>query len=193
MPIAYEDYFAEEAASAAAVPYIPGSLQLSSPYIIEGTVYGNANHDHLTPFIPRTDVTIDGVVWRRSLTGAANVYVGLFDSAGQLLTDCAVDANTTAGLRAVGTTPIALVAGNLYYIGINQSDAILSTHRLSSVQVAQTAWLARYGILAGLGATSAGSVSKARTNAAFPSTIDLTGYSNLTNDAALVAGVRVQA
>lgn len=79
------------------------------------------NYDILLPFTPVADVTIDQVCWYRVDATAANVYVGIYDNDGNLLTDCAVDADTTVGVHEVSTTSVALTGGTTYYLAINHS------------------------------------------------------------------------
>ena len=77
---------------------------------------------YLVPFVVRRAVTIDAVWWWRSLSTAANFYVGILEADGTVVTDCAVDSNTVAGLHSVATTPVRLVPTELYYHAVNASE-----------------------------------------------------------------------
>ncbi|MEM9584788.1 MAG: hypothetical protein AAGA08_16880 [Pseudomonadota bacterium] len=78
----------------------------------------------LLPFYVRERVTLDGVAWYRNNTNASNVYVGILDSDGDAITDCAVDSNITAGIHIVSTTNVALDPSSLYYFALNASVAV---------------------------------------------------------------------
>jgi hypothetical protein len=147
------------------------------------TVY-TANKDFLTPFMVRADVILDEVFWLRANTTAANVYVGIYGATGTLLTDCAVDANTTVGYHAVSTTAITLKAGNIYYLALNQSAAVAGSDAIAQGDPQYT-WqllkaMAVYDIR--MSATTpgpdsiSGGFEKSRTNAALLSTQTMSGW-----------------
>ena len=92
----------------------------------------SANRDYLFPFIPRVDVTVDEIGWVRANGSAADVYVGIYDLTGDLLTDCAVDSATGTGLHAVSTTPVSLTGGETYLMGVNQSAAVVNSDLVAS-------------------------------------------------------------
>jgi hypothetical protein len=91
----------------------------------------SANELAIQPFVARGDVTVNEVGWWRANTTAANVYVGIYDKSGTLLTDCAVDAVTTQGLHAVNTTNVDLTGGEKYYFACNQSAGVICGAPLS--------------------------------------------------------------
>lgn len=141
-----------------------------------------ANQDTLMPFIPHSDVTIDGVAWVRDIGTAANVYVGVYSAAGALLTNCAVDADVTPGTHVVSCTAVALLKNTKYYFAWNAS-ADCASGRLCAD--AASTYPREYGIeqdlaaAANLGATLASfptSYGKARTNAALLSTLTMSGF-----------------
>ena len=138
--------------------------------------------DWLAPFTPHTTVSIDGVAWLRDITTAANVYVGIYNAAGSLLTDCAVDADTVVGTKVIATTPVTLTKGQKYYFAWNAS-ADCASHRTNAD--ASATFSTDYGIepdlaaAATIGGTIAASTvgySKARANAALPSTQTMSGW-----------------
>jgi hypothetical protein len=149
----------------------------------------SSGRDYLLPFMPRADVTVDEIGWVRATTGGANVYVGIYDTGGNLLTDCAVDSDTTQGLHAVSTTAVDLVAGTLYYLAVNQSATVVNSVAMStSTGTLQDAYL--LGIMqVGFDTTNGGSLPsafydelatgvsyKARTTAALSDPLTLTGF-----------------
>lgn len=158
-----------------------------------------ANEDILVPFIPPADVSIDSVDWIRNSTSAANVYVGIYDAAGTLLTDCAVDSVTTAGLHQVDTTNADLTGGNLYYWCLNQSSSVAVIDNYSAGDIEVEAAIHRFSrgeqvnlaMLSSLPSEArslAYFVSKARTNAALLSSLTLTGWTASASDI-IAAGV----
>lgn len=84
-----------------------------------------SNELGIQPFVPHADVTVNEIGWWRGNTLAANVYVGIYDKDGNLLTDCAVDSVTTQGLHAVDTTDVELTGGEKYYFACNQSAQVI--------------------------------------------------------------------
>lgn len=109
------------------VPYLPDALNTFAPSTTGTVTSFTAGTDWLAPFSVRQAVTIDGVFWHRQDPTAANVYVGIYDDALNLLTDCAVDADMTApAFHVVSTTPITLIPGKVYYFAINQSVIVAS-------------------------------------------------------------------
>lgn len=105
----------------AVVPYLTDALNTFAPCTL-GSATLTVNTDWLAPFSVREPVTIDGVFWYRDSATAANVYVGIYDKDLNLLTDCAVDADTTAAAyHVVPTTPVTLLPGKIYYHALNQS------------------------------------------------------------------------
>lgn len=164
----------------AGINYPSNVPQIVSPLNSVAAVTSCAvNTDYLIPFLCRADVSVDAVWWQRGNTSAGNVYVGLYDADGTLLTDCAVDADTTAGFHSVSTTPVALTAGSLYYLAMNQSVQVVVCDNGTGADGELTYWLLNgvpaYDIRmttttpSGLNIAAA-SFSKARTNAALPST-----------------------
>lgn len=81
----------------------------------------SANEDYFVPLQVRAEVTIDEVFWIRHAATAGNVYVGICDASGNVLTDCAVDSDTTIGLHAVSTTPVTLSPSTQYFLMFNSS------------------------------------------------------------------------
>lgn len=162
------------------IAYPSNVPQIVSPLNNVGAVTACAvNIDYLIPFLCRADVNIDAVWWSRGNTSAGNVYVGLYDADGTLLTDCAVDADTTAGFHSVSTTPVALTAGSLYYLAMNQSVQVVVCDSGIISDAEYTYWLLngvpafdiRMTTTTPSGSNIAtASFSKARTNAALPST-----------------------
>ena len=111
----------------AAINYASGRYYQQHPIqrADTATTLVGANDICVVPFIPFNDVTVSEVGYWREGTTAADVYVGIYDASGTLLTDCAVDTDTTQGLHAVSTTNVDLTGGNKYYIAINQSAQVL--------------------------------------------------------------------
>lgn len=147
------------------------------------------NYDILLPFVPPADVTIKSVNWMRVATNAANVYVGIYNNSGTLLTDCAVDTGTTTGLHEVSTTHTDLTAGNLYWYALNQSSSVANIDTRGTSDIDYHGVYNRF--LAGQqpdfkiysGGTApttssqiSGVMRKSRTNAALLSTITLSGF-----------------
>ena len=167
-----------------AAPYIAGKIY---GFTSAGTVAATAsvvNEDRIFPFIPRRNATLDKVCWYRDNTSAGNAYVGVYSSAGILLTDCAVDADTTVGWHAVDTTNLALVSTQAYYLCINVSVDIAGTMTVNqnlpaTAGAIDLAYLQDAGIATDLGATTQYIVSKARTNAALLSTLTLSGFTGV--------------
>lgn len=173
------DLIVEEIAMAG-INYPSNVPQIVSPLNGVAAVTACAvNTDYLIPFLCRADVSVDAVWWQRGNTSAGNVYVGLYDADGTLLTDCAVDADTTAGFHSVSTTPVALTAGSLYYLAINQSVQVVVCDSCIITDGEYSYWLLN-GVPAydirmttstptGINMAAA-SFSKARTNAALLAT-----------------------
>lgn len=113
-------------------PYLSDALNTFLPASSATTTSFTLGTDWLVPFTVREQVTIDAVWWHRGNTTAANVYVGIYNSDGALLTDCAVDADTTAGYHTVSTTPVTLVPNRVYYGAVNQSVQVASRGTVSS-------------------------------------------------------------
>jgi hypothetical protein len=142
------------------------------------------NQDHLLPFIPRADVTIDAVWWHRLSATVANVYVGIYDATGNLLTDCAVDADTTVGLHSVATTAVTLDAGQIYYLALNQSAAVVASDTVATADAEFSTQIAmrlpasdsRMSTTTPTSIRMAGGFDKARTAAALPATQTMTGW-----------------
>jgi hypothetical protein len=170
-------------------PYVAGSVYQSIPYVAEGVVASPVNTDVIVPFVPRATFTLDKVAWSRDQATAANVYVGLYNAAGTLLTDCAVDTDTTTGWHLVDTTNVVLRVNQLYYLAWNGSADVASTHRVASTPEATIYFLDRYGTQTNLGLSNPGAAQKARTNAALLSTLTLSGWANMTTNAAILMGV----
>lgn len=109
------------------VPYVSDALNDFQPTDTFGTTTGfSVDTDWLVPFVVRQQITIDNVWWHRANTTAGNVYVAIYDQNGNLLTDCAIDANTTAGYHLVPTTAVTLYPGQVYYGMINPSALVAS-------------------------------------------------------------------
>lgn len=178
----WSDFFPAADAALTGVPYasdVPVSISAIDSFGA-ATVYA-AGVDNLIPFTVRADVTIDAVWWHRNNTTAANVYVGIYDAAGNLLTDCAVDANTTAGVHSVATTPVTLTAGNVYYLALNESAQVVTCQDANVAGPSHPLWMALalpvydWRMPSSLG-NPTGSFRKSRTAAALPSTQTMTGW-----------------
>jgi len=164
-------------------PYQPGvfypAIQLNT-----FTTAMPVNRDYITPFQPRSIITVGEIGYKRVNYTAGNIYVGIYDFAGNLLTDCAVDATTTAGLHAVSTTPVPLDAGEWYWIAINASSGVVGGDAAVSSDPEPQDWYATrnmlgYAVDVGFNpllGTSKLSAYKARSNAALPSTQTMTGW-----------------
>lgn len=151
--------------------------------------------DYLVPFSPRANMTLDRVAWLRENSGTgSNVYVGLYSGAGVLLTDCAVDTNTSQGWHLVNTTNVALTANTFYWLCYNQSADVAyaqssgTADTVASVRPAYEHLVREFGIATALGITSGGGdalhgvfASKSRSNAALLSTLVLSGWSEVTD------------
>lgn len=123
MSINYEDYF-PAAAGGSNIPYKPGRLYTLTWYGTHGSTASSSDRDYFFPITPTADCTLAAVAWRRDNGTFGTAYVGLYSSAGELLTDCAADSGTEPGWHAVPTTPVPLVAGEYYYLCINLSADI---------------------------------------------------------------------
>lgn len=107
------------------LPYISNNVNFVSRCDIHsGATSLSANRDNMWPFQPRSDVTVKELAWHRLNATAANVYVGIYDNSGNLLTDCAVDSDTTAGMHMVTTTNTELTKGAQYWFCLNQSAQV---------------------------------------------------------------------
>ena len=171
------------------VPYPSGVPVIDAIGDIISESPGALGRDYLKAFTPRADVTVDKVWWWRHVATAANVYVGVYDNSGNLLSDCAVDADTTTGVHEVNSTNFDLTAGSLYYLAINQSakvfgcDTTLATDEVLSFQltVGSREDLGLYsGGTAPPGARSWGAPYKARANAALLDPITMSGFTTHT-------------
>jgi hypothetical protein len=162
------------------LPYLTGALYPLFNY--SGTNASTSGRDVLSTFSPRRAVTVDKVAWHRDQGTAANVYVGIYSSAGTLLTNCAVDANTTTGWHAVDTTNITLLPTAVYFFAINVSADVLT------MSPSHTPNSAEYGEMIQLGATpgAASGIStiyKARANAALLSSLVMSGFTSSSDGA----------
>jgi hypothetical protein len=145
-----------------------------------------ANADFIMAFSPRRTMTVDRVAWYRDNTTAANVFVGLYSSAGALLTNCAVDTDTVIGWHLVDTTNVALVADEFYWLAWNASAdvagtwALASSATLTSISPTYEELAMRMGLAVGIGTADnvmAGvAQQKARTNAALLSNLTMSGF-----------------
>lgn len=169
--------------------YVAGKVYQAIPDDIEGAIASPINTDVIVPFIPRAAINLDKVVWYRDNATAANVYVGLYDAAGVLLTDCAVDTDTGTGWHLVGTTNVVLRVNQIYYLAWNGSADVAATHRVGAGSQRYLYFTERYGIQTDLGLSFAGAAQKARTNAPLLSTLTLTGWANMASNAAILMGV----
>jgi hypothetical protein len=162
----------------AATEYLTGVLYPARALGV-GSDTSVVNQDYITPFSVRKAATVDKVAWYRDNTTAGNAYVGIYNSAGTLLTDCAVDANTTVGWHLVETTNIALLAGRIYYCAANVSVDIAGTFGTTG----NTSELALMDVglnvaIGGSGGNMSNAYTKARTNAALLSSLTLTGWAS---------------
>lgn len=169
-------------------PYVSGRFYpVSFNTQFQVSTGAEPNRDYLIPFVARTDVTVDAVSWVRSNATAGNVYVGIYDMSGNLLTDCAVGAVATAGLHSTPTTPVAITGGVTYYMAFNQSAQVVA----ATTSQVFTDFQYLVGILAtGFAADSivtfptslvamvSGGMYKARTNAALSNSLTMTGFEN---------------
>lgn len=157
-------------------PYIPGNLYHGLPAANNGAAI-TADRDYITPIQVRVETEIDAVIYRRMAgANAGTVYVGICDLAGNLLTNCSGDTDTTTGVHAVSTTPITLLPG-VPYLGVGNSSAatLADTFSLSSGDYTADLGLTPLGGLIGVG------YWKSRTSAALLSTITLSSLTALTN------------
>jgi hypothetical protein len=171
--------------SGGAEKYRAGNLYLAIPTPIEAASCSTGT-DYIVPFIPRANMTLDRVAWYRDAGTAANVYVGLYSSAGVLLTDCAVDTNTTTGWHLVDTTDVALTANEFYWLCLNCSVDVVgvtsaySANAAASIRPTYEAMIERYGIAIGIGIADTDlrgvAQAKTRANAALLSTLTMSGF-----------------
>ena len=171
--------------------YRAGNLYLAAPGAI-GTTASSINVDTIIPFSPRLNMTLDRVAWYRDNTNAGNVYVGLYSSAGVLLTDCALDNDTTAGWHLVDTTNVALTANEFYWLCWNASADVAGTQTLStsdavaSLRPTYEALMEQYGLAIGIGGTSTDmrgtAQAKTRTNAALLATLTMSGWAQINDN-----------
>lgn len=152
-------------------PFISGQLYPANPGSSSGASVA-ANRDYLLPFMVREAVRIDAVLHSRLTTTVGDIYTGIYDVDGMLLTDCAVDSVNTAGIHAVSCTPVTLSQGEVYYFCANSSAAsILEYIQLDTLWHFQIGW-PKIGTITGEGV----GMYKARTAAALLSSLDLTGW-----------------
>lgn len=161
-------------------PYISGLVYPSFPSAREGATAATVNADYLVPFTPRKAVTVGKIAFDRDQATAANVYVGMYDVSGNLLTNCAVDTDTTTGWHGVSTTPVDLSPDALYFLALNTSVDVIATHRVGFAEGLSPFVLERYGVLVPFAsaAIGGGGLRKARTNAALPATQTMTGWTS---------------
>jgi hypothetical protein len=169
---------------------MPGKIQ---PFSVGGqvsTAASTVDTDHVFAFIPRRTATLDRVCWNRDNGTAGNAYVGVYSSAGVLLTNCAVDSDTTTGWHAVDTTNVLLLNTSYYYICINVSVDIAGTMLTNggwpmdapNASAGKTAgaihpdYILWSGLNTDLGAAEY-IATKARANAALLSSLTLSGFS----------------
>ena len=146
----------------------------------------HANYDMLCSFVPPSDVTIDSVDWFRSNTTTGNAYLGIYNAAGTLLTDCAVDSDATVGFHQVSTTNTDLAGGELYYWCLNTSATIAGVDSMSASDAELIARIVSMdtqqpdfsiiGTLPSTGQLFSGLIRKSRTNAAFLSSLTMSGW-----------------
>ena len=167
---------------ASAPSYRAGNLYLAVLAAQSGGV-SVADRDYIIPFIPRVNMTLDRVGWYRDNTTAANVRVGLYSSAGALLTDCAVDTGTTVGWHLVDSTNVSLSANTFYWLCWNASADVAAAQSLDATAgSAGTPFVATdaAGLALGIGTgdANAGGAGqfKARTNAALLSSLTMSGF-----------------
>lgn len=166
--------------------YQSGQLYLCQP--LEAGPSGTpltANQDHIVPFAPRRSVTIDALSIPRKGTDAGTIYLGVYNFAGTLLTDCAGQTDNTEGVKTVSTTPVTLTANQLYYFACNPSTStIAASDRLEADGTRVNGWLMGFNIDAGSEGHGIREIGlfRARTNAVLPSTITLTSGWTGTND-----------
>lgn len=168
-------------AGAPVTPYVSDALNGFLPILAGSNVTSfTVGTDWLVPFTVRETVTVDGVWWSRGNTTAANVYVGIYDVDGVLLTNCAVDANTTAGYHVVSTAPVILVPHQVYYGAINQSVLVCERNDIWLVTALATTlgeFAQRPAMMAAVSAAwSDQPLYKARANAALLSNLVMTGW-----------------
>lgn len=149
------------------------------------------NTDYLFPFIPFSDVTVAKLGFIRANATAGDVYIGIYDIDGNLLTDCAVDSTAVAGVHTVSTTPVELTGGQLYYMAINQSAAVVNTDTLALSDpqteslIARNLWRAGFDLNSGASFPSSsfgdaipGGIYKYRSNTPFSDPLTISGFTN---------------
>ena len=166
-------------------PYQPGVFYPAIMLNLLTTIMYQ-NRDYITPFQPRSSITVGEIAYKRATASTANVYVGIYDFAGNLLTDCAADAEPTVGLHAVSTTPVLLDAGEWYWIAINAASSLVHGDNIYSADLEPQDWyttrnMLGYAVDVGFdpiatAGTSKLSGFKSRSNAALPSTQTMTGW-----------------
>lgn len=172
------------AAGGGGVPYASGVPHWwTIPNGLTATA-GAAGEDMLQAFVPRADVTIDKVAWLRASASAADVYVGVYDKTGALLSDCAVDSDTTVTTHEVSTTAVNLLQGELYFWCMNQSAGVAcfdataagDNEVLDRMLKNYIPDLSNMGTLPTSGWQLGGMWSNARANAALLSSITLSNF-----------------
>lgn len=173
-------------------PYISNFVYPTSA-LQPSTTSSSPNKDMISPFIPRSAVTIDGVAWMRDNTNPGNVYVGIYSADGTLLTDCALDDDATAGMHVVSTTQITLLKNALYYFAWNANSDVASLAGSATGTDARPDFMSLYGASLDLASNASYQASvaysKARTNAALVSSLTMSGWSSEINQIAM--GFRV--
>ncbi len=139
-----------------------------------------ANRDYLWPFSPQRDVTVGEVAYRRVATTAGNVYVGIYDEDGNLLTDCTVDSDTTAGIHAVSTTPVLLNGGGFYWMAANASAAVINGDTVLSADDEPWPFFWNWGFFLDAGMDGSSyqnrALYKTRSNAALSDPLTISGF-----------------
>ncbi|HAH10225.1 MAG TPA: hypothetical protein DCL48_09000 [Alphaproteobacteria bacterium] len=161
------------------LPYLSGVLYPCLNY--SGSIASTINRDYLLTFAPRKSVTVDKVAWHRDQATAANIYVGIYSSAGVLLTNCAVDTDTTVGWHAVDTTNITLLPTQVYFFAINVSADVLTIANTTPGNSADYGGLVQLGV-AMSASTGVSGAFKARTNAALLSSLTMSGFTVMGTD-----------
>lgn len=166
--------------SAPALAYKSGLCYPVTPLNSNSGAQNVADRDYIVALTPRADVTVSKLWFCRVVTTAGNTYLGLYNYAGALLTDCAVHSGTTAGFQQISTTAVALTGGQQYWFVINSSAAVVQGDSVTQSDTEVVPYRAQLGYAFDLGVTNPniGQIAayKARANAALLSSLTMSGF-----------------
>jgi hypothetical protein len=133
---------------------------------------GVANVDFFCFFTPKATFEIKEL-WAVSTTSVnSSLRLGIYNSFGNLITDCPVDNVAATGLHAVPTTPVFLVAGQLYAHATNFAAGTCGTGRSSTLAPETNVPYFINTVGVGIGAVGNQYANRFRTNAQHTATVN---------------------